>query len=43
MFLFWLTHSEVDSVEWRRNDQVLCSSFEKSRESVWFSVLTTNI
>ena len=35
--------SEVDSVDWKHNDLVLCCLFQMSRESVWFSVPTTAV
>ena len=40
-FLFWLTRSEVNSLDRKHYDKVLCCSFRKSREIVWFSFLTT--
>ena len=40
--MFWLTQSEVDSVERKHYDEILRYSFQKSREIVWFSVTTKN-
>ena len=39
--MFWLTQSEVDSVERQHYDEILRCSFQKSREIVWFSITTT--
>ena len=39
--MFWLTQSEVDSVERQHYDEILRCSFRKSREIVWFSITTT--
>ena len=36
--MFWLTQSEVDSVERQHYDEILRCSFRKSREIVWFSI-----
>ena len=38
--MFWLTQSEVDSVERQHYDEILRCSFRKSREIVLFSITT---